>query len=305
MKNKKIPIIVNCDTGIDDAVALMIGEKSGKVDIRLIVTEIGNVEPVQAAKNTNNILELIDASKIPVVAGDGNYFKKKRPHPAVHGNGGLGDYVFEPNSRKLEDGDAIEIMYKTLMESEEKITIVSLSPLPNLAKLVTRYPDCKDKIERLVLMAGTVDPVNLGDPPYAEFNIACDPEAAEAVFSSGIKIEIVPMDMGHTAYLDWQDVFNTKNMNFTGSVFEFIFRSYRDRHVKNGIATHDGCAIAYITNPEMFEVKPAHGEIKYFDSIKSGILVMDFDNPPNLVTCTKVDIKKFKKLYFNSLKKCK
>ena len=86
---------------------------------------------------------------------------------------------------------------------------------------------------------------------------------------------------------------------------ENMFRSYKDRHVKNGIATHDGCAIAYVTNPELFEVRPVFAEVKYFESIKTGVLTMNFGKKPNAITCVQMDIPKFKKLYFKCLKKCK
>lgn len=303
-EEKKIPVIINCDTGIDDAVAILLAVKSEKLDIKLIATDIGNVEPKQAAKNTLNILELIGAPDIAVVAGDGKPLEKERPRVAVHGNGGLGEYVFEKNSRRLVGEDAVEEMYRVLMESEEKVTIICLSPTTNIAKLVIRHKDCLDKIERLVLMAGTIEEVEKDEIPYPEFNVATDPEAGEVVIKSGIKLEIVPMEMGHTAYLDWEDVFKTKIENHTGAVLEVVFRSYKDRHVKNGIATHDGCAVAYVTNPEFFETSPVYASVKYFDSIKTGVLTMDFKKKPNSLTCTKIDIPKFKKLYFKMLSKC-
>ena len=140
--------------------------------------------------------------------------------------------------------------------------------------------------------------------PYPEFNAACDPEAAEVLMKSNLKIEIVPMEMGHTAYLDWQEVFKTKNTNHTGEVLEIIFRSYKDRHVKNGIATHDGCAVAYVTNPKIFKVSDVFAKVKYFDKIATGIMTVDFNKKPNSKVCISMNIKKFKKLYFKCLKKC-
>ncbi len=302
---KKIPVIINCDTGIDDAVALMLAVKSGVLDIKLITTDVGNVEPVRAAKNTLNILELVGAPDIPVAAGDGKPLEKERPRVAVHGNGGLGEYVFEKNSRRLLSDDAVDAMANTLNESDERVTIICLSPTTNLAKLIKKHKECLDKIERIVLMAGTIEDVEKDEMPYPEFNVATDPEAGEVVIKSGIKLEIVPMEMGHTAYLDWEDVFKTKIENHTGSVLEVVFRSYKDRHVKNGIATHDGCAVAYVTNPELFETSPVCASVKYYESIKTGVLVMDFKKKPNALTCTKINIPKFKKLYFKMLEKCK
>lgn len=302
---KKMPVIINCDPGIDDAVALMIAFKSEKLDVKLITTDVGNVKTKQSAKNCLNILELIGAENIPVVAGDGKCLAQERPRPAVHGNGGMGEYVFEDNSRRLSSGDAVEKIYDVLMASEAKTTIICLSPPTNLAKLLQNHKDCKKKIERIVFMAGSIEEVEKNEMPYPEFNVSCDPEAGEVLIKSGVPLEIVPMEMGHTAYLDWQEVFKTKLTNHVGSVLEVIFRSYKDRHVKNGIATHDGCAIAYVTNPELFETKPVCASVKYFDSIKSGVLTMNFSKKPNAITCVSMNIPKFKKLYFKCLKKCK
>lgn len=302
--SKKIPVIINCDTGIDDAVAIMIAVKSGKLDIRLITTDVGNVNTTQSAINTLNVLEIIKAPEIPVAVGEGKCLKRERARFTAHGNNGLGGFSLEQNPRKVLGGDAVEEMYKTLMASEEKITIICISPTTNLAKLIISHKDCLAKIDRVVVMAGSIEELKQGEMPYPEFNISGDPEAGEVLLSSGLSIVIVPMEMGHTAYLDWKDVFETKNLNNTGETLEWIFRSYHDRHVKNGIATHDGCTVAYLTNPELFKTIPAHSEIKYYDSIDTGVMITNFTGDPNVLTCTDIDIPKFKKLYFSSLKKC-
>ena len=305
IKNKKIPVIINCDTGIDDAVALIMAIKSNKIDIKLITTDVGNINTKQAAQNCLNILELIKADDIPVCAGEGKCLEQERTRVVVHGTTGLGDYIFEKNNRQITKDNAIEKIYETLKNNGEKITIICLSPPTNLAKLFIKYPDSKKYIEKIVFMAGSIEEIGKNEIPYPEYNVSCDPEAAEVIFKYEVPIDIVPMEMGHTAYLDWQDVFKTKNENFVGSVLEFIFRSYKDRHVKNGIATHDGCAIAYITNPEIFETKKAFACVKYFEKISSGVLTINFDKKPNVLTCTSINVKKFKKIYFKCLKKCK
>ena len=200
-------------------------------------------------------------------------------------------------------------MYQEIMNSPEKVTILCMSPTTNLAKLIDRHKDCwnSDKIERIVIMAGSIEELKPGEIPYAEFNISCDPESAELLFQKKpkVRIDVVPMEMGHTAYLEWQDVFKTKNTNSVGAVFEYMFRSYKDRHVKNGIATHDGCAVAYMIDPKIFEIQELYAEVKFFESIDSGVLLFDKKKQPNTTVCTKVNIKRFKKLYFKLLKKCK
>lgn len=302
---EKMPVIINCDTGIDDAVALIMAEKSGKLDIKLVCTDVGNIDTISSAKNCLDIFELIEANDIPVCCGDGKCLKRERPRVSVHGSTGLGNYEFHENTRKVCEKNAVDKMYEVLKSSEKKITIICLSPATNIAKLFIKYPDAKLYIERIVFMAGSIEELKKGEIPYAEFNVSCDPESAEIVLSSGVKIEIVPMEMGHTAYLDWEDVFKTKNLNMTGEVLEIIYRSYKDRHVKNGIATHDGCAICYVINPENFETKPANANIDYYDELDTGVLNINFSKNANVLVCTKINVKKFKKIYFSCLNKCK
>ena len=305
VNNKKIPVIINCDTGIDDDVALIMAIKSNKIDIKLITTDVGNINTKQAAQNCLNVLELINADEIPVCAGEGKCLEQERTRVVVHGTTGLGDYIFEKNNRQITKGNAIEKIYETLKNNGEKITIICLSPPTNLAKLFIQYPDSKKYIEKIVFMAGSIEETGRNEIPYPEYNVSCDPEAAEIVFKYGVPIEIVPMEMGHTAYLTWQDVFKTKITNFVGSVLEIIYREYKDFHVKNGIATHDGCAIAYITNPEIFKTEEVKATIKYYDKLGTGVFNMNFDKKPNATVCTEVNVDKFRKLYFECLKKCK
>lgn len=311
---KKIPLIINCDPGIDDAVALMLVIKSEMFDVKLITTDLGNAGPQQSAKNCNNIFELLGGPEVKVCAGDGKGLTRDREHVAVHGKTGMGSYIFEPHSRKVSKDDAIDAMYEAIMNSDEKVTILCMSPTSNLAKLQLKHKDCwtADKIERIVIMAGSIEDLKKGEIPYAEFNISCDPESAEMLFPKTPKVPVVvvPMEMGHTAYLDWQDVFKTKNMNSVGAVFEYMFRNYKDRHVKNGIATHDGCAVAYMIDPTIFKTEEMFTEVKYFDAIDSGVLMFKKGEElkktkPNVLVCSEVNVKKFKKLYFKYLKKCK
>lgn len=302
---KKIPAIINCDPGIDDAVAIIMAIKSGVIDVKLITADLGNISTDLSAKNALNVLELIGAQNIPVAVGEGKCLVKDRVRRAAHGKTGLGNYVFPKNNRKCVKGDAVDIMYKELKSNDEKMTIICLSPPTNIAKMLQKYPDAKDMIERIVFMVGSIEQLKRGKLPYKEFNVAGDPEACEVILDSKIKLEIVPMEMGHTAILTWQDVFKTKRMNHVGAVLEEIYREYKDFHVKDGIATHDGCAIAYIVKPEFFKVEDVKVEVRYYEKLDSGVFVMNFDKKPNATACTEVNVKKFRKFYFDCLKKCK
>ncbi|MEG1582053.1 MAG: nucleoside hydrolase [Clostridia bacterium] len=301
---KKIPVIIGADTGIDDAVGILLAIQSRKLDIKLINCSAGNVAPSQVSENTIKILDFVGNHDVRVSMGSTKPFGKPGVVPHVHGQTGLGNYEFEQASR-LGEENGIKIMSDIILSSTEKITIIETGPLTDIAFLIRDYPMVKDNIERIVFMGGsTADYGN--EVPYAGFNVACDPEAADFVFKSGVKIDLVPMEMGHTAFLDYKDISNTKKINYIGAMLEIVYRSYNDRHVKNGIATHDGCAVAYVICPKIYKTKQAKVEVKYYNNNQTGIAVCDFNsNEPNMTICYEIDVKAFKKLYFNMLKKAR
>lgn len=301
---EKIPVIIDADPGIDDAVALMMAIKNKLLEIKLITCTAGNTNLDNVATNTLNALELFDAPQIPVALGRATPISRPSFSKEIyHGANGLGGFEFEKNNRKCSNLSALESFHKVLSENTQKITIVAMGPLSNIADLIKTYPQDLNKIEKLIFMAGSIEEDGK-KTPYAEFNISSDPEAAEIVFNSNLTMFMVPMEMGHTAYLDWHDVFLTKQENYTGEVLEFIYRSYNDGHVKNGIATHDGTTLAYLLAPQIFETLPAFVSVKYFKEIGSGVAICDFEKTPNMRVCTKINIKEFKKIYFKALSKC-
>lgn len=302
---KSIPVIMDVDTGIDDAVAIVMAVKDPKIDVKLVLTCHGNTTIKNITKNTLTMLATLGATHIPVAEGMASPLLIKRPHVSAHGADGLGGYEYKNPGLNLLKISALEATHEILSKSEEPLTYVCLAPSTNVANLLIKYPEDAKKIKELVLMVGSNEPVKEGDVPYKEFNASVDPEALEKVLASGLNITIVSMEMGHTAYLDWQDVYKTKQTNVFGELLENIYRSYKDYHVKNGIATHDGCAVAYLIDRSMFEIKPAHMQVKFFESLGSGVGVVDYTEKPNVSITTKIDVKKFKKLYFKILKKCK
>lgn len=299
---KKTPIILNVDTGVDDAVAIGMALFSKKFDIKLITCGFGNVEPLQVMINTRNLLGFWK-QKVPVVVGSDRPLKRpKRKLVNVHGVTGLGNYQFPKRMYKV-NYNYLDEMKKVCDKSEEKITIISLTPLTNIAHFLLKYPECKSKIKEIVFMSGSLEIPDTG-VPYMEFNGAADPESCEVIISSGVPLLMCPMEMGHTAYLDYADVVKTKYMNKSGAMLEEMYRSYKDRHVKNGIATHDGCAIACIVDPKMFKIENVHLFVKYYEETKTGVILCDFENPDkNARICTYVNVKRFKKLYFKTLKR--
>ncbi len=302
---KKIPLIVDLDTGIDDAAAIIIAVASKKFDIKLFTCSSGNTSAKNSAKNTLDVLEYINAPHIPVAVGCEDSLVKNREIFMAHGKRGIGDYVFPKNTRKLEKENAIDLIYKTLMESKVPVNMVCLGAITNIAKLISKHPETVHKINKIVFMASSTKKVVKGKTPYVGFNIGKDPEAAEVVVKSHIPLVIVPTELGKKCYLDWEEVFRTKNCGSAGALLENLYRYYKDRQVKDGIPTYDLTAICYLIDSTMYEVCPANIEIIYYADVDTGVGVIDFDKTANCLVCKDIDVSKFKSLYFKLLKKIK
>ena len=302
-KNNRIPVIIDVDTGIDDAVALSIALACKKLDVRLVTVASGNVDLAQGAKNSLNILHLFKHDNVPVAMGEKTKFVYNGfRHHSEDGIGGA-DPFFPKHNLKPIEANATEAMADVINNAEQKVVIVAIGPLTNIDLLFKKHPEVKEKIQKLVIMAGSIEVYAPGEMPYFGFNVKINPKACENVINSGVDILISPCDMGHIAKLTWQEVYKTKTTNMAGKIFEEIFRRYHDHHVKDGIAMHDSCAVASVIDPTLFKIEKLYVHMEYYDG--NGVLRCEWKEPRNIDVCTDVDIKRFKKLYFKSLKKTK
>ena len=197
----KHAIMMDVDTGIDDAMAIMFAIKHPDIDLRAISCVSGNVGVDSVVVNTLKILDVVDAPEIPVAAGaDRPLVEEPRSAAHVHGEGGLGSVDLPASTRKPLDVHAVEMMRRVLTESTEPITVVALAPLTNLALLLRTYPECAQKIERILFMGGSASVGNA--TAVAEFNIWHDPEAAHFVINSGVPLTMYGLDVFNTVGLE-------------------------------------------------------------------------------------------------------
>ena len=298
-------VILDVDTGIDDAVAIAMALYDNKINVKLITCIAGNLSVNEVTKNTLNFMQAIGKKHITVATGAKKpLFREKDNSVQAHGKKGLGNYKFPPLELKPCKTVASEKMYELLHKSRDKIDILALGPLTNVAQLLLDHPEIKEKIGIILVSGGLLSDHKYSKNRYLGFNVAQDPESAKIVFKSGVPIVICPSDMGHTAFLTVDEVQKTKETNKTGEMLEFIFRSYKDRHVKIGIATHDPCAVVSYAHPEYFTWDDMYVHIHFLESANTGVI--DFDEnseKPNMKVATGVNIKKFKQLYFKLLKK--
>ena len=298
----KTNVILDVDTGIDDAVAIALATYSKKLDVKLITTIAGNLSVNEVTKNTLNFLQAIGKGNIPVAIGANKPLEREKDDSIqAHGKKGLGKFKFPKLELKAIKQDAVEKMHEVISTSKQNTVIIALGPLTNVAKLLLTYPEDMEKIEYILISGGLLHDSKKN--PYLSFNIMQDPEAARYVMKSGEKITICPSNHGHTAFLTPEEVEQVRTTNKTGEMLEYIFRSYKDRHVKVGIATHDPCAVAFVSNPEMFSDEMMYVHIRFLEKQQTGVIDFDTKKKPNTKVATDIDVKKFKKLFFDTLKR--
>ena len=193
-----LPIILDCDPGHDDAIAIVLALASPELEVKAITSSAGNQTPEKTLRNVLRMLTLLKRPDIPVAGGAVKPLMRELIiADNVHGESGLdGPALPEPSFAPL-NCNAVELMAKTLRESHEPVTLVSTGPQTNVALLLNSHPELHDKIAQIVIMGGAMA---LGNwTPAAEFNIYVDPEAAEIVFQSGIPIVMAGQDVTHKA----------------------------------------------------------------------------------------------------------
>ncbi len=262
---KKIPIIMDVDTGIDDAVAIVLALSSEKLDVRGITVVAGNQTLEKTLYNTLSVVDYLNKSDVPVAKGaDRPLVKSQIIAENTHGESGLGNAKLPVPKIKENDLDAVSFLRKTLEESDEKITLVPVGPLTNIALLFLAYPHVKDKIERIVMMGGGAFEGNAN--AVTEFNIIVDPEAANIVFNSGVEIVMCGLDVTMKAYATKEDIKKIADTNtiagtFCAAAFEHYYEMYTKNSYLNGCAVHDAVAISYLINPSLIKTERANMKV--------------------------------------------
>lgn len=259
----KIPIIVDCDPGHDDAIALMLVAASPELDLLAVTTVAGNTRLAQTTVNAIRVLDLLGLD-VPVAAGaDRPIVRDLVVAEYVHGVTGMDGPHLAPPSREPETIPAVPFIARVLEEAPEPVTLVPVGPLTNIALLLASHPHLEEKIERIVLMGGSMGQGNV--TPSAEFNIYVDPEAAHRVFASGIDITMIGLDVTHQALLRPPDAARLSRSGpvgrFVADLFGFFSAREPDSHGLGGAPIHDAAAIAHLVWPDLVKTELRHVEI--------------------------------------------
>ncbi|WP_230431987.1 pyrimidine-specific ribonucleoside hydrolase RihA [Plesiomonas shigelloides] len=278
--DKALPIIIDCDPGHDDAIALILALASPKLNVLAVTTSAGNQTPDKTLRNALRILTLLGRHDIPVAGG--------APKPLlreliiadnVHGESGLDGPALPEPGFAPQALTAVELMAKTLRASTEPVTLVPTGPLTNIALLLSAHPELKAKIARIVLMGGSAGPGNW--TPAAEFNIYVDPEAAEMVFGAGVPITMCGLDVTHAAQVMDEDIERIRAITnpiarTVAELLDFFMIYHRDpKWGFVGAPLHDPCTIAWLLRPELFEGIECHVSVETQGQYTVGMTVVD------------------------------
>ncbi|MGL6463278.1 pyrimidine-specific ribonucleoside hydrolase RihA [Aeromonas hydrophila] len=275
-----LPVILDCDPGHDDAIALILALASPELKVLAVTTSAGNQTPDKTLNNALRILTLLGRDDIPVAAG--------APKPLareliiadnVHGESGLdGPKLPDPGFAPVAM-TALELMAKCLRESPEPVTLVPTGPLTNIALLLAAHPELKSKIARIVLMGGAAGAGNW--TPAAEFNIYVDPEAADMVFKSGLPITMCGLDVTHEAQVMDEDIERVRAITnpvaqCVAGLLDFFMIYHRDpKWGFAGAPLHDPCTIAWLLAPALFHGVECRVDIETGGTHTSGMTVVD------------------------------
>ena len=303
----KRPIIIDTDPGIDDALAIAIALFSDELDVRLITTVAGNVSLENVTNNTLKLLKFFNKEVLVAKGAARPLIEPFTDASNVHGATGMEGYDFpEPNKDLLLKEHAVNAMRRVILESKEKITLVPIAPMTNIALLFSMYPEVKENIDEIVIMGGSAGRGNKG--VMSEFNVATDPEAAKIVFNSGLPIVMAGLDVGWKALVYPEDSEKMRMMNKTGEMAYCLFKKYRGGSFNTGLKMYDSCAMAYLLKPDLYKVIDTYVDIETQAQMTRGCSVVDLKgylkHEPNAKVCMDIDGNKFREWFLSCIEKC-
>jgi inosine-uridine nucleoside N-ribohydrolase len=265
-------ILIDCDPGHDDAIALLLALASPEVELVGVTTVAGNQTLEKTTANAIRVLDFVGRDDVPIAAGaDAPLLRDPFVAAYVHGETGLDGPALPPPQRSPIEQHAVDF----LAERVAGTTLVAVGPLTNVALLLAHYPEARP--ERLVVMGGSIALGNV--TPAAEFNIWADPEAAARVFLSGLDLTMIGLDVTHTALLMNDDAERLRASGRTGKMvaelYDFFHRFHADTYGFGGSPIHDAVAVAHVFRPDLVETKRRHVAIECSSELNRGRTVVD------------------------------
>ena len=277
-------IIIDCDPGIDDALALAFAAGHPDLDLRGITTVAGNVGLDKTTANALRVRDFTGLTDVPVVAGCPGPLLRPPLHARdVHGDSGLGAASIPAAASGPADGHAVDFLAGATAAEPGQITLIAIGPLTNVALALRRYPELVSQVRNLVIMGGSAGRGNV--TPAAEFNIAADPEAAAIVFGAGWTVTMVGLDVTLQARATPAVQERMRGLGRLGADLLLPgLLGYRGEPAQGDAAAggppvHDVCALALVAEPGLFGCEPARVDVETVGHWTAGMTVTDFSAP--------------------------
>lgn len=304
-----IPVILDCDPGVDDAAGILLACARPELDVRAITTVGGNTGVAHTTRNALDLLAFAGIDGIPVAQGaDRALMRPFHLGTHIHGATGFGGVTLPDSGRAPVPTRAVDLIAQTIRASAEPVTLIPTGPLPNIALFLLLYPDLKPRIRHICLMGGGVYEGNA--TPAAEANFRNDPEAARIVFASGVPVTMIGLNVTHRAlftadHAAWLRGTGKRVAAAFAAMLDFRMRAYGEQYGFAGAPLHDPIAVAEIVRPGIVTTQRCVVTIETDGASTSGRSVVDLTGvtglPPNADVAMDVDVHAFTALLLDAI----
>jgi len=278
-------VILDCDPGMDDSVAIVMAAKSSDLDLMAVTTVNGNYSVDVTCVNARKILELIGCTDIPVARGlDKPLIRKVPADPFTHGSDGQAEANLPEPQMPLSDKDAVDLMIDLIKANPGEVTIISTAPMSNIALAMLKAPEIKAMIREIIAISGAFGLnkyafINAtGDTPQSEWNVYVDPEAANIVYNSGVKLTALGLDVATYFDVDFNEEDLTKLENSDRKEAQFLRNAIgfvKGRGFDAYCTVIDCMAVAYVIDATLVETMRAHVGVETRGGLTLGMTVID------------------------------
>jgi inosine-uridine nucleoside N-ribohydrolase len=303
-------VVLDCDPGHDDAIAILLAAASPAVDLEAITTVAGNQTVDKTTLNARRVCSVAGITDVPIAAGcDRPLVRERIVAGEIHGASGLDGVDWDEPTVETDPRDGVELLIELARREDRRpLTVVAVGPLTNVATALQRAPDLAGRIDRISIMGGAM---GLGNwTPSAEFNIYADPEAAEVVLTSGVPVTLVPLEVTHLALatepvLERIAALGTPVARMSEALLRFFTDTYREVFGFPAPAVHDPCAVAAIIDPSMVPTRHLNVAIDTASALSAGRTVVDVygttGREPNADVAVRLEVERFWDLVLEAL----
>jgi len=303
-------VVLDCDPGHDDAMAILLAAASPAIELEAITTVAGNQTLDRVALNARRVCSVAGIDRVPIAAGCDRPLDRDRIGAGeIHGESGLDGVEWDEPSVDLDPRHGVDLIVELALRQDARpLTVVAVGPLTNVATALDREPRIAARIERISIMGGAI---GLGNwTPSAEFNIYADPEAADLVFRSGVPITLVPLEATHQALatepvLARIAALDTPVARMSDALLRYFAETYERVFGFPAPAVHDPCAVAAVIDPSILDARAMNVTIDLGSELSLGRTVCDVygttGRAPNADVAVGLEVDRFWDLMLTAL----